>query len=73
IHDETIGFIGLGAMGKGMASNCVRKGFKLVVHDIRPEPVAELTELGAGSAGSIRELSSRCSTIVTGGCRERQV
>ncbi|MEM8841752.1 MAG: hypothetical protein AAGD47_08255 [Pseudomonadota bacterium] len=23
-------------MGKGMASNCVRKGFKLVVHDIRP-------------------------------------
>ncbi|MEM7178072.1 MAG: NAD(P)-dependent oxidoreductase [Pseudomonadota bacterium] len=65
IHDETIGFIGLGAMGKGMASNCVRKGFKLVVHDIRPEPVAELTELGAGSADSIRELSSRCSTIVT--------
>ncbi|MEM1274997.1 MAG: NAD(P)-dependent oxidoreductase [Pseudomonadota bacterium] len=65
IQDETIGFIGLGAMGKGMASNCVRKGFKLVVYDIRPEPIADLTALGASSAGSIQELSAECSTIIT--------
>ena len=65
IQDQTIGFIGLGAMGKGMASNCVRKGFKLVVHDIRPEPVADLVALGAESAASVQELAARCSTIVT--------
>lgn len=65
IQNETIGFIGLGAMGKGMAANCTRKGFKLVVHDIRPEPVAELVALGAASAASIKELASQCSTIVT--------
>ena len=65
IQDETIGFIGLGAMGKGMASNCVRKGFKLVVHDIRPEPVADLEALGASSAQSVPELVAQCSTIIT--------
>ncbi len=65
IQDETIGFIGLGAMGKGMASNCVKKGFKLVVYDIRPEPVTDLTALGASNAQSVRELAARCSTIIT--------
>ncbi|MEM0944374.1 MAG: NAD(P)-dependent oxidoreductase, partial [Pseudomonadota bacterium] len=65
IQDETIGFIGLGAMGKGMASNCARKGFTLVVHDIRPEPVADLVALGAQSAASVGELAARCSTIIT--------
>ena len=50
IQSEKIGFIGLGAMGKGMAANCVKKGFDLIVSDIRPEPVAELTALGAATA-----------------------
>lgn len=65
IHDESIGFIGLGAMGKGMASNCVKKGFNLVVYDVRPDPVKELVAHGADSADSIKELATRCSTIVT--------
>ena len=47
IRSDTIGFIGLGAMGRGMAANCVKKGFRLVVHDIKPEPVAALVKLGA--------------------------
>ena len=49
-HTETIGFIGLGAMGRGMAANCVTKGFKLVVLDINPVPVATLVKLGAKAA-----------------------
>lgn len=65
IQDETVGFIGLGAMGKGMATNCIQKGFNLVVHDVRPEPVKALVELGADRADSIKELTSQCSTIVT--------
>ena len=62
---ETIGFIGLGAMGRGMAANCVKKGFALVVHDIRPEPVAALVKLGATAGGSVAGVASACSTIVT--------
>ena len=42
-----IGFIGLGAMGRPMASNLARKGFALVVHDVRREPVEALAKLGA--------------------------
>ncbi len=63
--DETIGFIGLGAMGRGMASNCVRKGFDLVVHDIDPRPVATLVALGAREAESVADLARQCSIVVT--------
>ncbi len=65
IQDETIGFIGLGAMGKGMASNCVRKGFNLVVHDVRTEPVDDLVALGASRAATVQDVAAQCSTIVT--------
>jgi 4-hydroxybutyrate dehydrogenase/sulfolactaldehyde 3-reductase len=63
--DEIIGFIGLGAMGRGMASNCVRKGFRLVVNDVRPEPMDALVALGAAKAGSIAEVARQCSIIIT--------
>ena len=63
--DQTIGFIGLGAMGRGMASNCVKKGFKLVVFDIKPEPVADLVKLGATAAKSVAEVAKACSIIIT--------
>ena len=62
---ETIGFIGLGAMGRGMAANCVKKGFALVVHDIRPEPVEALVKLGATAGGSVAGVASACSIVVT--------
>jgi len=63
--DKTIGFIGLGAMGRGMAINCAKKGFNLIVHDIRPEPVAELVTHGATAAQSLQQLAQTCSIIVT--------
>ncbi len=44
---ERIGFIGLGNMGRGMASNLRRKQFPLTVHDIAPAPARALEELGA--------------------------
>ena len=64
-HNETIGFIGLGAMGRGMAANCVKKGFKLVVCDINPEPVAALVKLGAKPAKSAAEVAKQCAIIIT--------
>jgi 4-hydroxybutyrate dehydrogenase / sulfolactaldehyde 3-reductase len=61
----TIGFIGLGAMGRGMAANCVKKGFDLVVYDIRPEPIADLVTLGANAGKSVADVAKRCSIIIT--------
>ncbi|MGI9480809.1 MAG: NAD(P)-dependent oxidoreductase [Hyphomicrobiales bacterium] len=65
LRKQRIGFIGLGAMGKGMAAQCVKKGFSLVVYDVRPEPVEELAALGAEAAASVPELASECSYIGT--------
>jgi 4-hydroxybutyrate dehydrogenase/sulfolactaldehyde 3-reductase len=64
-RNETIGFIGLGAMGRGMAANCVRKGFRLVVYDINPAAVAALVALGAARADSIADLAQRSTLVVT--------
>jgi 4-hydroxybutyrate dehydrogenase / sulfolactaldehyde 3-reductase len=62
---ETIGFIGLGAMGRGMAANCVKKGFKLVVNDISPAPVAALVKAGATSAATVADVAKQCSIVIT--------
>jgi 4-hydroxybutyrate dehydrogenase/sulfolactaldehyde 3-reductase len=62
---ETIGFIGLGAMGRGMAANCVKKGFDLVVCDVNPEPVAALVKLGAKSAKTPAEVAKAATIVIT--------
>ena len=61
----TIGFIGLGRMGRPMAGNLQKKGFPLLVYDISDAPVRALVALGAGAAGSIAELAAACPTIIT--------
>ncbi|MGA0595272.1 NAD(P)-dependent oxidoreductase [Enterovirga sp. CN4-39] len=49
----TVGFIGLGVMGRRMALNLKRAGFALLVHDLNREAVTELVASGARDAGSI--------------------
>ena len=49
---QRIGFIGVGTMGKPMASNLIKAGHQLTVYDINPQPVEELAGLGAEPAGS---------------------
>ena len=62
---DTIGFIGLGLMGKPMASNLMKRGYSLVVHSRSPAPVEELVAAGAASAGSPEEVARRCTRIIT--------
>ena len=62
---ETIGFVGLGRMGKSMAANLRKKGFELVVFDVAPAPVEALQALGATAAASVAELARRCSIVAT--------
>lgn len=60
---QKVGFIGLGAMGRPFATNIVRAGFDLIVHDLRTEPVAELANLGAKAAGSAREVAQYAEIV----------
>ena len=61
---HTIGFIGVGLMGHGMAKNLVGKGYPLVVlgHKNRA-PVEHLISLGAKEAKSPRELAAQCDIV----------
>lgn len=62
--NETIGFLGLGLMGHGMARNIVEKGFPLVVSAHRNRaPIDDLVKRGATEAKSAREVAEK-STIV---------
>ena len=60
-----IGFIGLGRMGRGMALNLCRKGFKLVVHDIDPRPVQDLVAAGATAAASVADVARQTDVVIT--------
>lgn len=61
---ETIGFIGLGIMGRPMALNLLRKGCALRVHDLNPAAVADLVLVGA-QAASPAEIGAACSLVFT--------
>ena len=60
-----IGFIGLGIMGKPMCRNLLNAGYRLVVYDILPGPVAELVEAGAERGESRRDTATRADVIIT--------
>jgi 4-hydroxybutyrate dehydrogenase/sulfolactaldehyde 3-reductase len=62
---ETIGFVGLGRMGKPMASNLSRKGFRLVVHDINRAAVADLEALQCRGAESAAQVAQEAPLVVT--------
>ena len=59
-----VGFIGLGSMGKAMATNIVRAGYPLTVFDIRKEPLAEMEKLGARVTKSAREVGEESDTVI---------
>jgi 3-hydroxyisobutyrate dehydrogenase-like beta-hydroxyacid dehydrogenase len=60
---KKIGFVGLGAMGRGLAGNLVRKGFDVAVWDIAPAAVEALVAQGARRADSIASLARDVDVI----------
>jgi len=65
VNDKpTIGFIGVGLMGHGMAKNIVTKGYPLVVMGHRSrDPVERLKSLGAREVATPRELAQGCEIV----------
>jgi 2-hydroxy-3-oxopropionate reductase len=62
---ETVGFIGLGLMGRPMALNLLKAGYPLVVHSRSRGPVDELARAGARVAGSPAEVASEATVVIT--------
>jgi len=62
---DTIGFIGLGLMGRPMAKNLLKAGFPLVVHSRSQGPVDDLVSAGATRAASSADVARRSTRIIT--------
>ena len=55
---ESVGFIGLGNMGTGMANNIQQAGYPMVVFDIREAATRQFLEAGARLASSPAEVAN---------------
>ncbi len=61
----TVGYIGLGLMGKSIARNILKAGFPLVVHNRSQKAVEELTAEGAKPAFSPAEVAAQVDAVFT--------
>ena len=61
--DNKLGFIGLGQMGRWMALNLIRKGYRVIVFDIDSDAMNTVTKSGAAGAKTPSEVASRAEWI----------
>ncbi len=61
----TVGYIGLGIMGKPAAANLLRAGYPLIVFARRPEQAASLISQGAQASATPADLARQCEFIFT--------
>ena len=62
---KKVGFIGLGAMGKGMAFNLLNAGFEMSVYDLNPEILKTFEQAGAKIANNPKELAQLSDVVMT--------
>jgi 2-hydroxy-3-oxopropionate reductase len=60
----TIGFIGIGIMGRPMAKNLVKAGYKLVIYD-KFAKTDDLIALGAEGVSSNKEVAFKSDVVIT--------
>lgn len=65
MNKPSIGFIGLGIMGKPMARNLLKAGYSLVVHNRSRAAVEELSKEGAQEAASAQEVATGSEVVIT--------
>lgn len=53
---KTVGLIGVGDMGSGLARNLIKNGFKVTGLDLKPERIRALEEIGGHPASSPAEV-----------------
>lgn len=63
--NQKIGIIGLGAMGKGMATSLRRAGYQVHVCDVRPEAAQEFAAEGGVACASPAEVAAQCEVVVS--------
>ena len=64
-NDVVVGFIGLGTMGGKMATNILKAGYKVVVHDLQRQSAGHHLQAGAEWANTPRALAEKSDVIFT--------
>ncbi|HBP39008.1 MAG TPA: 2-hydroxy-3-oxopropionate reductase [Clostridiales bacterium] len=62
---QTVGFIGLGIMGRPMALNLLKAGYSLKVFDLNQAAVQAVGAAGAEACASIGAVAAECMTLIT--------
>jgi 2-hydroxy-3-oxopropionate reductase len=62
---DTVGFIGLGVMGRPMARNLLKHGFAVIAHNRSRGPVDEIVAAGATAASTPADVARQTTRIVT--------
>ena len=65
IDKLSVGYIGLGIMGKSIAHNILKAGFPIVVYNRSLPAVQELVAEGAKQAGSPAEVANQVEVVFT--------
>lgn len=60
---KTVGIIGIGDMGSGIAKNLIKNGFKTWGYDLSPDRMAAFRQLGGHAAESIADVGSNADVV----------
>jgi 3-hydroxyisobutyrate dehydrogenase-like beta-hydroxyacid dehydrogenase len=61
---ETVGFIGLGQMGFGMARNLLAAGYDVLAYDIAAAPLAQFSAQGGRAARHPAQIGAACQRVL---------
>ena len=65
MSNATVGFIGLGIMGKPMTRHLLKAEYPLIIHNRSRAAVDELSKEGAQAAASSQDVAQRSEVIIT--------
>jgi len=61
---RSVGFIGLGQMGFGMASNLLKAGHDVLAYDVAAAPLARFAERGGRTAAHPAQIGAECASAM---------
>jgi 3-hydroxyisobutyrate dehydrogenase len=64
-ENSTLGFVGVGYMGRPIARRLLESGFKLLAYDLEQSKADQLLPFGGRIAESVAELSANCNVVLS--------
>jgi 3-hydroxyisobutyrate dehydrogenase-like beta-hydroxyacid dehydrogenase len=64
-ENSTLGFVGVGYMGRPIARRLLESGFKLLAYDLEQSKADQLVPFGGRVAESLAELSANCNVVLS--------